>query len=143
MAHARTAIRNAVVAALTGLTTTGANVFVDEPHDLDASSLPCLRIDDVDEPAAYASGTTPRQQLRSYELSVKCQVQSSGAGHDLRDTAAAEVEDALAAQAAGGLGGLVSEIEYQGTEFSKDRSGSQPIYEATLSYVFGYYTAEV
>jgi len=141
--HKRTAIRNAAVAALTGLPTTGVNVFVDEPHDVSEASLPCLRIDDVDEPISYESGTTPRQQLRSYALTIKSQVQSSGAGHDLRDTSAGEVETAMAAQVAAGLSGLVSEVEYQGAEFGMDGSGSTPIFEATLTYVFAYYTAEV
>jgi len=141
--HARKQIRDAVVTALTGLTTTGANVFVDEPHDLAESQLPCLSIDDADEQLSYESGTGQRQQMREYGITVACKVQSSGAVHELRDQVAGEVETAMAAQVASGLSGLVSGIDHGGTEFSIDGAGSRPIAVATIHYVCRYYTAEV
>lgn len=107
MAHARTQIRNAVAALLTGLPTTADRVHVNRRRPVPGGSLqPTLLIrtgEDVadDEPVVIGS---PRLIHRHLQVIVEA-VARDAAVDDLLDQVSLEVEQALAADLS--LGGRV------------------------------------
>lgn len=105
MAHVRKAIIAALAVRVTGLTTTGANVFTQRKYPADEERLPChliYRGDEISEPAEM--GRSPREMTRVFEAMVETIASGEGADDQL-DDAAAEVEAALASDRT--LGGLV------------------------------------
>lgn len=137
MSHAREAIRDAAVAALTGLATTGNRVKASWPYALPVEALPALVV------------FTPREQADDGFSSLSVQgrrLQLVVVGYadgvlvaDTLDTIAAEVETALAAS--GRLGGLVRLIEYEGATVSIDGEASKRAGEIRLSFAVAYRTA--
>jgi hypothetical protein len=101
--HLRRQIREAAAAALTGLGTTGANVFESRTHELQDINLPGLRIYTNDETVAIGSKGASRTLARELELVVEgCSKKSSGLDDEL-DAIVKEVEVAIAAnQSIGG-----------------------------------------
>jgi hypothetical protein len=96
MAHVRTQVRDAAVAALTGLPTTGASVFKSRVYPVQERELPCLL---VYMQGDFAEGQTldvPEYQRRTAELRVEG---LALAGADMEETLneiAVEVEEVLA-----------------------------------------------
>lgn len=106
MSHARTQIRNAAGAILTGLATTGANVFVNRRRPVGNANLPCLLVYCDDEPnIEKMTAGKPKRLQRDLKLIVKGLVKSGDALEDTLDDIAKEVEVAIAADLT--LGGLV------------------------------------
>ena len=97
MSHARTQIRDAIVARITGLTTTGASVFKSRVFPIDDSPLPALVVYTNDEENTNASMGYPRLQQRQVEVFVEGYAKSTGQVDDLLDTIAKEVETAISA----------------------------------------------
>ena len=125
MPHARQQIREAVVQALTGLQTTGSNVYESRvyPHDV----LPSL--------AVYTVRDEPRQEQtlgqlvhRELTLVVEARAKPADGGptvDDQLDTICAEVEAALMADQT--LGGLVQGTELQETEIELSGELERPV----------------
>lgn len=108
MTHARTQIRTAAAAALTGLATTGAKVFKSRFRPTDDDELPCMLVYFDDERGIEKTTTgNPGRLSRPGELVVKGLAKKSDALDDELDQIAAEVEVAIAANVT--LGGLVRE----------------------------------
>lgn len=106
MSHARTQIRNAAAAALTGLATTGTRVFKSRAHPVANADLPCLLVycDDEQSIERVTIGN-PSRLRRELNLIVRGMVKTSTALDDELDKIAKEVEVAIAANLT--LGGLV------------------------------------
>lgn len=92
MAHARQTIREAAATKVTGLTTTGANVFQSRMVP-QTTALPCLLVTTNDE--EINPGTIGDLIDRSLDLVITGVAKASGAD-DTLDTIAAEVETAMA-----------------------------------------------
>lgn len=106
MSHVRTQIRKAAAIALTGLATTGDNVFTNRRRPVGDDKLPCLLVYCGDEPRIEGVTTgNPKRLQRENKLIVKGVVKSSDTLDDTLDGIAAEVEVAIAANLT--LGGLV------------------------------------
>jgi len=143
MAHARTQIRDAVVTALTGLATTGSNVFASRPESrpLPQTSLPCLLIYTRDESVDYVSeGAGLREQERRLSLMVQGVTSANAALDDALDQIALEVEAAMSTS--GMLSGLAQNIALQATSMSFDGDGDHPVGRAELQYEILYYQTE-
>jgi len=95
MAHIRTAIRDDIETALTGLTTTGANVFPTRIYPLADAKLPGLAIYTMSEETDYQSISPPRTLHRKLEVVVEAYVKAVADYDDTLDTICAEVEEAL------------------------------------------------
>lgn len=90
--HARQQVREAAVADLTGLVTTGANVFTGRVAPLAAAEMPGLRIALREETTEWdAMGT----MARTGRLIVEGWAQGGDGLEDTLDLIAAEVETAL------------------------------------------------
>lgn len=106
MTHARQLIREAAVTDLTGLTTTGANVFTSRLSPLEEREMPGMYVMLRDEEGDWdAAGTI----ARSGQLIVEAWAQGGDGLEDKLDTIAAEVEATIYA-ASGALAALLQNI---------------------------------
>jgi len=136
MSHARTQIRDAVVTTLTGLTTTGGNVFPSRVYPVEVSELPCILIHPGGETvtATTLDGTMERSLILNLEVRVKA---TTGL-ENLIDIISAEIESALLGTFPAGVN--VSEL--QSVQFGLSGDGDQPHAYANMQCHFQYYTKE-
>ena len=97
MSHAHTLIRNAAVAALTGLTTSGARVYGNRLYPMADANLPGLRVFLNDENVETDTIHAPAVQTRNVQLVVECCAKTNTSLDTTCDTMQEEVETALAA----------------------------------------------
>lgn len=113
MAHGLAQIHAALVAALTGLTTTGAHIFDDETTPIPDTSLPALRILDEGEPEIeYATQKPPRTLIRSARFTVRGLAKAADAKATL-NAILADVEVALYNNRT--LGGKARDMRFTGS----------------------------
>ena len=122
--HVRTQVRAAAVSDLTGLATTGANVFNARVKPIREQDMPCLNVFLLDENSDWdAQGT----MVRTGDLVIEGRTQGGDDLFDLLDAIAAEVETAIYAETPE-LEGLLhnigtprTQIELQDTQQGADR----------------------
>lgn len=95
MAHVRKSIRDDIVTTLTGLATTGSNVFRTRLFPLADAKLPGLCIYTRSEQTQYNTVGKPRTQMRMLEVVVEAYCKGTSNIDDTIDTIAVEVEEAL------------------------------------------------
>lgn len=95
--HVRQQLREAVATLLTGLVTTGSNVFQARLNPLQATELPALRIYTEGEQLEYQSIGYPSRQERRIQLVVEGVARQSADLEDKLDTINKEVEAAIGA----------------------------------------------
>ena len=139
MAHVRQSIRDNVVTTLTGLTTTGANVFASRVYPLSTGKLPGLCIYTNDEAIEASTIQPPRVQLRTLTLTVEIYARGSTAD-DVVDTACVEIEEALYTDRT--RGGNARDTRVVSFSASHTEDGDQPVTVASLSVTIDYQTAE-
>lgn len=111
MAHGDAQIHAALVAALTGLATTGARVFDDEVTPIADANLPALRVlDDGVGRIEYATQRAPRTLLRTQGYTVRALCKVANAKGTL-NTILAEVEASVYANRT--LGGLARDVRVE------------------------------
>lgn len=132
MSHVRQQIRDEVTTTLTGLTTTGTNVYKTRVYPLEASGLPGLTISTPSEEVDDELSSGSRTIFRDLELVVVGYVQATADFDNTIDTIAAEVETALMADPT--LNSLAKDVilDRMETEFSTE--GNQPV--GTITIVF-------
>lgn len=94
MSHARTTIRNAFVAAVTGLTTTGSNVTTKKKTWSD-DELPSLTVRTSSESVDEEKGKVARIQHRDLDIVIEGRCKNTGDVDALLDTISSEVETAI------------------------------------------------
>lgn len=122
--HARKQIRAAAVSDLTGLSTTGANVFNARVKPIREQDMPCLNVFLLDENSDWdAQGT----MLRTGDLVIEGRTQGGDDLFDMLDVIAAEVETAIYAETPAlsellhNIGTPRTQIELQDTQQGADR----------------------
>ena len=95
MAHVRESIRNNITTALTGLTTTGSNVFQTRFYPLAQAKLPALGIYCKSDSSEYETITTPRTVRHEAEFTVECYAKATANIEDTIDDICVEVREAL------------------------------------------------
>ena len=140
MSHARQQIRDKVVSLVTGLTTTGANVFASRVYPLQDGELPGLcvftRAEEVDE----EQGKVERLQHRGVFISVVGYDKLIAGLDDNLDTIAAEVETAVFADRF--MSGLIVSLDLVSTDIEIDTESEKPVGEITLTFLAQYLTQE-
>ena len=96
MAHLRKQIRDNVVTALTGLSTTGNRVYASRVYPMAAANLPGLCVYAKTEEVETTTITRPRTQFRTLTLSVEGFVVATSGLDNTLDAISLEVEEALA-----------------------------------------------
>ena len=138
--HIRQQIREKFGTTLTGLTTTGSNVFESRVYPLENASLPALIIytkSETSEPIVIGT-----QRLMSRELSVVVEGYAKATSNfdDTIDTISKEVEEAISADRT--LGGLAKDTYIESTEIEYTGDGEQPVGYVSLTFLTNYYVQE-
>ena len=138
MAHKRTSIRNNVTSTLTGLTTTGSNVFESRIYPNELAKLPLLNIYSNSETSELAS---IGKLDRSLEIMVEGFAKATSNVDEALDTIAKEVEVALANDLT--RGGHAKETFLTSTEFELENIANQQIGVVKLNLTLRYITTKV
>lgn len=140
MAHMRTQIRDAVITACTGLTTTGTKVFNHRIYPLGSNKLPGLCIYTQEESTIYQSISPPRSVMRTLTVVVESYVKATTDYDDTIDQIALEVEEALVADVT--FGGLAKDTKILGFTSEVSGDGEQPACVGIMQVQVTYCTAE-
>ncbi|MFZ9079456.1 MAG: hypothetical protein ACO23H_13045 [Alphaproteobacteria bacterium] len=140
MAHVRKQIRDAVITAVTGLTTTGSNVFRSRIYPLEQSKLPGLCVFTRSENVEFDTLTISRSVSRVLDVIIEGYVSATSNYDDTLDQIAVEVEEALAADVT--LGGLAKDTQVTAFEADFSGDGEQPVAVGRFTVTVQYRTAE-
>tara|TARA_R110000822_G_C15313081_1_gene493022 strand:- start:1631 stop:2074 length:444 start_codon:yes stop_codon:yes gene_type:complete len=140
MAHVRESIRNQITSTLTGLGTTGSNVFKTRFFPLAETKLPAICIYSRSERSEYATITIPRTVLHEVDFTVEAYVKAKADVENTIDDISVEVSEALATDVT--RGGLAKDTRVIDFSFDFNAEGEQPIGIATFTIVVDYVTLE-
>ena len=132
MSHVRQQIREYFEAQLTGLTTTGANVYASRVYPLSGAKLPALLIYTQSESVSEVSFSQRKVQERMLEVVVEGYVRAVSNFDDTIDLIAKEVEVAVLDST--DLGGLAINTELSSVDSDYSGEAEQPV--ATISMTF-------
>lgn len=140
--HMRQQIREAVAAAVTGLTTTSTRVYENRLNVLPESSLPALVVMTDSEQIMYgAAGGLSRRQHRDLTVRIRCIAKAASNVDDTLDTMAKEVEVAIAA--AGTFSGKVGGgLQLQRIDIELNGDADKSVGIAEMEFSGTYYTME-
>lgn len=134
MSHARQQIREAVATLVTGLTTTGSNVFQSRVYRLQASELPALLVYTNSETVERSHMTSGL--VRELTLRVEGIAKALANIDDTLDTIGAEVEAALGGQEPAGVEDLV----LQSADVTINGEGEQQVGAIVMDFLVRYRT---
>lgn len=95
MSHLRTQIRQRIVTNLTGLSTTGSNVYDTRVYPLAPNKLPGLAVYTKSESTEYETMSPPRTLRKTVTVVIEIYVKMTSTFDEVLDTIAAEIEAAL------------------------------------------------
>ena len=140
MAHVRKQIRDAIVTALTGLTTTVSNVFRSRIYPLEQTKLPGICIFTRSEAVEFDTLTMARSINRVLDVQVEAYVSATANYDNTLDQIAVEVEEALSADVT--FGGLAKDTQVTAFEADFSGDGEQPVAVGRFTVTVQYRTAE-
>lgn len=140
MAHVRKQIRDSVVTAVTGLTTTGANVYRTRVYPLASGKLPGLAVYTNAETSTNETVTIPRTKSRLLEMVVEGYVSGTTNLDNTLDTIAVEVEEALTADVT--RGGLAKDTQLTATDIELVGEGEKVAGVIRMTFEIMYSTLE-
>lgn len=140
MSHVRQQIRDDIVTTLTGLTTTGSNVFRSRIFPLEETNLPALCIYTKSETSEYDTIGLPRSVNRVLDVAVEAYVKGVSNYDNTLDTIAVEVEEAIAADIT--LGGVAKDAQITAFEADFAGDGEQPVAVGRFTVTVEYRTVE-
>ena len=138
MAHKRTSIRNNVTTTLTGLTTTGSNVFESRIYPNELAKLPLLNIYSNSETSELSSIGKIERNL---EIMVEGFAKATANVDEALDTIAKEVEIALATDLT--RGGHAKDTFLGNTEYELENIGNQQLGVIKMTFNVHYITTKV
>lgn len=138
--HVRQQIRAALKTQLTGLTTTGANVFANRVHPVQPSQLPCLLIETNNEVDTTIDVTSALLD-RKLDVVVRVVAKANANLDDTLDTAMKEVEAKLySSLAVNTLNDLVKSMQLQSIDVALNGEQEKTIGQATMLWQVNYFT---
>ena len=140
MSHARQVIREQAAATLTGLSTTGSNVFQSRVYPLQETNLPALLIYTKEESSEVAVLGTARTLERELILAVEAYVKANNNSDDTIDTIAKEIEVAIGGDST--LNNKAKDVFLISTDINYVGEGDNPVAVATFNFQVSYCTAE-
>jgi hypothetical protein len=138
--HVRQQIREKIGATLTGLTTTGSNVFESRVYPLENANLPALIIYTKEESSEPIVIGTQRVMSRELAVVVEGYAKATSNFDDTIDTISKEVEAAIAADRT--LDGLAKDTYLESTEIEFNAEGEKPLGYVSLTFLTNYYVKE-
>lgn len=140
MSHVRKSIRDNIVTTLTGLTTTGSNVYRSRVYPLAANKLPGLTVYTKSEEIDYATNVRPRTLLRQLNVIIEAYVQALSDYDSQIDAIAVEIEEALYTDLT--RGGFAKDTKVTAFEAEYSGDGDIPVASATFTVQVLYSTQE-
>ena len=125
MAHIRNQIRDNIITALTGLTTTGSNVFNHRVYTLGSNKLPALCVYTNSEDSQYQTINPPRSVLNTLTVNIEGYVQATSGYDNTIDAICLEVSEALYTDLTRGNLAKDTRIVSMSSELNDD--GEQPL----------------
>jgi len=138
--HVRQQIREKIGTTLTGLTTTGSNVYQSRVYPLENINLPALIIYTKSETSEPIVIGTNRVMSRELSVIVEGYVKATSNFDDTIDTISKEVEAAVAADRT--LDGLSKDCYLESTEIEYTGEGEKPLGYVSLTFITNYYVQE-
>ena len=138
--HIRQQIREKFGTTLTGLTTTGSNVYESRVYPLENGSLPALIIYTKSETSEPIVIGTQRLMSRDLLVVVEGYAKATSNFDDTIDTISKEVEAAIAADRT--LDGLAKDTYLESTEIEFNAEGEKPLGYVSLTFLTNYYVKE-
>lgn len=140
MAHKRQSIRERVASTLTGLTTTGSNVFQSRVYPIENTKLPCLLIYTREETSEPLVTNPPRTIEKVLSLVVEGYVKANTNFDDTIDTICEEVEEALFTDRL--INDLALDSFLVNTEISYNGEGDNPLGIVVMTFQITYHHTE-
>jgi len=140
MSHVRKQIRDNIVTTLTGLSTTGSNVYRSRVYPLAAGKLSGLCIYTKNESVEYQTIHKPRGQFRTLEVVVEGYAIATSNLDNTIDQISLEVEEALTVDLT--RGGLAKDTIISSIEIDFQADGEKPVGICRISIMVEYRTME-
>ena len=140
MAHKRQLIRERVATTLTGLTTTGSNVFQSRVYPIENTKLPCLLIYTREETSEPLTTNPPRAIEKILSLVVEAYVKANANYDDTIDTITEEVEEALYGDRL--INNLALDSFLVNTDISYNGEGDNPLGIVVMTFQITYHHTE-
>lgn len=138
--HVRTQIRNSFATLVTGLATTGSNVYKTRLYPFQSDNLPGLAVSVESEEVDDEEGKNEQLQHRDAMVVVSGYDKLVAGLDDQLDTISAEVETAVFADRF--LSGLLMSLDLVSTETELVVDQEKPLGEITLTFRARYFTSE-
>ena len=138
--HIRQQIREYIGTTLTGLTTTGSNVYESRVYPLENARLPALIIYTKSETSEPIVIGTDRVMSRELAVVVEGYAKATSDFDDTIDTISKEVEQAIAADRT--LDGKAKDTYLESTEIEFNGEGEKPLGYVSLTFLTNYYVNE-
>ena len=132
MAHLRQSIRERIATDVTGLSTTGSNVFQSRVYPVEDASLPCLLVYTTSEESEVTEIASPRPMTRFLNVIVQGVVGAT-TPDDTLDDISKEVEVALAGDVT--INSLANNSFLSSTSIEFNSDGAKPIGTVMLNYI--------
>lgn len=140
MTHVRTQIRDNVATQVTGLATTGSNVFKTRLYPITATKLPAILVYANSETNQAVAMKHPRLSDRELSLSIEGVAKATTSIEDTLDQIALEVEEAIYGDLT--LGGIAKNVVLSSTDIEISADGDQPVGGIRLVYLVKYLVRE-
>lgn len=140
MAHKRQQIRERVATTLTGLTTTGSNVFQSRVYPIENTKLPCLLIYTREETSEPLTTNPPRAIEKILSLVIEAYVKANANYDDTIDTITEEVEEALYGDRL--INNLALDSFLVNTDISYNGEGDNPLGIVVMTFQITYHHTE-
>jgi hypothetical protein len=140
MSHVRTQIRDAFVARLAGLATTGAAVFGQRTRPVNAVP-PFLKVWIGDDSGEVLNATDDMVEQRSADIVIEAYAKDSGDMEDILDQIALEVQTQIATTPDRTFGGRVNILGAARIEPDVDDSLEKPCGLNRITYPITYFIA--
>jgi len=131
MAHLRKQIRDDIITTITGLTTTGSNVFNHRVYTLGDSKLPALCVYTKNDEFVYETVNRPRSISGNLTVTIEAYVQATDGYDNTIDQICLEVTEALATDVT--RSGLAKDTRIIGMESDLSDDGEQPLCVAIIN----------
>tara|TARA_Y100000593_G_scaffold52446_1_gene98479 strand:- start:24 stop:467 length:444 start_codon:yes stop_codon:yes gene_type:complete len=139
MPHVRQSIRDNIVTAVTGLSTTGSNVYRTRIYPLENGNLPGLCVYSSTEDTAVDNMTGTRSLDRRCDYIIEAFVRATSNYDNTLDTICGEIEAGISADVT--RGGNAKDTVLTRSEFEYSDEGDRPMAMARLTYSVQYRTA--
>ena len=139
MAHYRQQIREQVATTLTGLHTTGNNVFQSRIYNIEESKLPCICIYTVSETSEPISMSPPRSIEKVLDLVIEIYIKGLNSSSDL-ETVLKEVKEKMFTDRL--INNLAKDSYLTTQELTYNGEGDKNIAVGVLTYQVFYHHTE-